>query len=64
MNLKGREPQGVVERGKEHYKLLDEIERELHKLVDPVTENPAVHSVGRTSELFGCGPHTNLPGIL
>ncbi len=63
VNLKGREPQGVVERGKEYYKLLDEIERELHKLVDPVTESPAVHSVGRTAELFGYGPHTNLPGI-
>lgn len=63
VNLKGREPQGIVGAGKEYNILTDEIIGELHKLTDPETGEPAVLSVNKSTEIFGSRPHENLPDI-
>jgi predicted AlkP superfamily phosphohydrolase/phosphomutase len=63
VNLRGREPQGVVEPGAEYEALLDRIEADLRQLVDPQTNEQAVTRVARTVELFRCDPHVSLPDL-
>ncbi len=59
-NLRGREPQGIVEPGIEYETLLAEIEADLMQLIDPVTGERAVRKVSKTRELFGL----NVPQVL
>lgn len=47
VNLKGREPNGIVEPGAPLLQLLDEIESTFRALIDPVTGQPAVAAVLR-----------------
>ncbi|MFI5323066.1 MAG: alkaline phosphatase family protein [Thermodesulfobacteriota bacterium] len=63
VNLREREPQGIVEPGNEYHSLIDRIAGELNRLVDPVTVEPAVVSVSKTVEIFKCDPHEFLPDI-
>ncbi len=63
INLKGREPRGIVEPGDEYHALIDRITRELFKLIDPATGEPAVVSVNKAVEIFNCAPHEYLPDI-
>jgi predicted AlkP superfamily phosphohydrolase/phosphomutase len=63
VNLRGREPAGIVEPGADYDALLDEIEGHLAGLVDPVTGEPAVLATRRTTELFGGGPPEVLPDL-
>ncbi|HVY54415.1 MAG TPA: hypothetical protein VHC46_01520, partial [Thermodesulfobacteriota bacterium] len=62
INLRGREPQGIV--GDDEYTALtDEIVNGLLKLTDAETGEPAILSVNKSKELFGPRPHVNLPDI-
>lgn len=63
VNLRGREPFGFVEPGREYEALLDRVESDLKALVDPVTSDPAVHRVARTTALFGGPPPLSLPDL-
>ncbi len=63
VNLKGREPHGIVEPGDEYHALVDRIVRELYKLTDTATGEPAVVSVNKTVEIFNCAPHEYLPDL-
>lgn len=63
VNLRGREPQGIVETGAAYVALLDRIESDLKQLVDPETNKPAVTKVTRTVEMFDCPPHVSLPDL-
>lgn len=63
VNLAGREPQGIVEPGAEYAALLDEATGEVHRLIDPLTNSPAVAQVHRTADIFGPGPHHRLPDL-
>lgn len=63
VNLKGREPDGIVSPGAEYTALLDEIEASLMKLGDGETGEPAVVSVSRVRELFGEDSHPALPDL-
>lgn len=63
VNLRGREPEGIVEPGSEYDAVLDRLEADLKQLVDPKTETPAMKAVSRTTELFNCGPHASLPDL-
>ena len=63
VNLKGREPEGIVSPGAEYTSLLDEIEAALTKLRDAETGEPAVVSVSRVRELFGEDSHPALPDL-
>jgi predicted AlkP superfamily phosphohydrolase/phosphomutase len=63
INLKGREPAGIVEPGAEYAALVDEIEANLWKLIDPVTGEPAVLRVMRTAGHHIEGPSELLADI-
>jgi predicted AlkP superfamily phosphohydrolase/phosphomutase len=63
VNLKGREPQGIVEPSADYQGLLDQMERDFLQLIDPVTGEPAVEKVFQTAKSFGSGPHDVLPDL-
>ncbi len=63
VNLRGREPQGIIEPGADYDRLLDQIEADLRQLIDVRSGQPAVDTVIRTAEAFGCGPPAVLPDL-
>jgi predicted AlkP superfamily phosphohydrolase/phosphomutase len=64
VNLKGREPAGVVEPGTGYGDLLSRLEADLAQLVDPESGEPAIARVSRTVDLFGLdGPPERLPDL-
>jgi predicted AlkP superfamily phosphohydrolase/phosphomutase len=63
VNLKGREPEGIVEPGMDYETLLDRLEGDLMKLVDPKDGRPAVDQVVKTAEMFRNGPPVSLPDL-
>lgn len=63
VNLRGREPRGVVAPGSAYDNLLGQIERDLLRLVDPASGEPAVTRVSRSRELFGTSCHPALPDL-
>lgn len=52
INLKGREPNGIVNPGFEYERLRDDIIRELYRLRDPMTFQNVIDVVYRREELF------------
>jgi predicted AlkP superfamily phosphohydrolase/phosphomutase len=62
VNLRGREPRGTIEPGREYEALLHELEEELKRLIDPVDGEPAVRKVTRAAE-FGTSPPWSLPDL-
>lgn len=63
VNLRGREPQGIVEPGREYENLLNQIETDLQQLVDVCTGESAVEKVTRTVADFRCEPPVVLPDL-
>lgn len=63
VNLRGREPEGIVEPGRQYEELLDKLEADLKQLADPQTGRPAVNQIARAVELFGGGPPVSLPDL-
>ncbi|MCS6859686.1 MAG: alkaline phosphatase family protein [Abditibacteriales bacterium] len=63
VNLRGREPQGIVSPGAEYEALLDRLESDLRQLIDPQTGKPAVQSITRPGDLFGCSPPAVFPDL-
>jgi predicted AlkP superfamily phosphohydrolase/phosphomutase len=64
MNLKGREPSGLVEPGDELEKLYRRIGEDLYHIVDKESCRPIVNRVLRTSELFKGEYIDHLPDLL
>jgi predicted AlkP superfamily phosphohydrolase/phosphomutase len=63
VNLRGREPEGIVAPGREYDALLSHIESEFRALVNVDTGRPAVEAVCKIHELFP-GPRVNeLPDL-
>jgi predicted AlkP superfamily phosphohydrolase/phosphomutase len=56
LNLKGREPQGIVEVGHEFEQIREEIIRELEGLIDEKTGEKVVKEIFRKEEIYQ-GPH-------
>jgi len=56
VNLKGREPQGIVEPGAEYEAVRDEIERRAHEFRDAQTGRPLIGQVLRREEVYA-GPY-------
>ncbi len=52
INLKGREPFGIVEPGPEYQDLIESISDQLKGLIDPDDGNPVVDTIYRKEELF------------
>lgn len=57
VNLKGREPQGMVAPGAEYQQVITEIVEQLKKLKDPETDEPVVTNIYLRDELYH-GPYT------
>jgi predicted AlkP superfamily phosphohydrolase/phosphomutase len=58
LNLKGREPEGIVSPGAEAEALLDQVERELRALRDPETGQPLIGEIYRRGQLY-TGPRAD-----
>jgi len=63
VNLRGREPQGIVEPGPDYLQLLEQVEADLKRLTDPVSGRPAVRYIARTVDYFCSEPHESLPDL-
>ncbi|MCC7362157.1 MAG: alkaline phosphatase family protein [Anaerolineales bacterium] len=63
VNLRGREPQGVVQAGAEYEQILAQLEADFAALVDPLTGGPAVLRLDRATALFGPEPPAQLPDL-
>lgn len=59
INLKGRQPGGTVEPGKEYEEVRDKIIEGLSKVVDPETGKPAGFTALRREDIY-CGQYVNL----
>lgn len=59
VNLKGREPEGVVQPGRPYEQVRDELAAALQALRDPETHEPVVQAVYRREELYD-GPFLDL----
>ncbi len=62
INLKGREPMGTVTR-EEYDGLIEELQREFSKLLDPTTGQSPVHSLFTCDQLFGVQAPEILPDL-
>ena len=63
INLKGREPMGIVERGGDYESLLDQLEAALKALINPITGRAAVEEVFRVRSLFPGERAEDLPDV-
>ena len=63
VNLRGREPQGVVEPGSDYRQLLERVEADLKCLTDPVSGRSAIRFIARTVDHYNIEPHESLPDI-
>jgi predicted AlkP superfamily phosphohydrolase/phosphomutase len=63
LNVRGREPEGIVEPGSKYNELLDQLAKDFYALINPATGRPAVDKVFRVHEDFP-GEHVqDLPDI-
>jgi predicted AlkP superfamily phosphohydrolase/phosphomutase len=58
INLRGREPEGIVEPGREYERVIDELRERLLSFRDPGTGAPVVSAVHRREEVYH-GPHSD-----
>jgi len=63
INLRGREPQGVVEPGTQYEEVCAELTETLEKLVNPATGRAAVRHVWRMNEIFPGERCDHLPDL-
>lgn len=52
INLKGREPQGIVDPGQEYEELREEIKLAMQKIVDPADDSPVMDHIYTREDLF------------
>jgi predicted AlkP superfamily phosphohydrolase/phosphomutase len=63
VNVRGREPAGIVEPGAEYRDVLARVEDDLRQLEDPLTGSPAIRAVHRTGHLFAEALPARLPDL-
>jgi predicted AlkP superfamily phosphohydrolase/phosphomutase len=64
INLKGREPQGIVEPGRQYTELCQEIREHLEELTNPATGAPAVRHVWLRDDVFPGSLREHLPDLI
>ena len=63
INLRGREPRGIVAPGAEYNSVLDQLENSFRALINPLTGRPAVEEVFRVRSLFPGERAEDLPDV-
>ena len=63
VNLRGREPKGIVKPGREYTELLSRLETDLLQLADPHSGESVVQTVTKTVEAYSCDPPVALPDL-
>ncbi len=58
VNLKGREPQGIVSPGAEYEELLEDLTQRLQTLVDPETGQPVIEQIFQPEQVYD-GPYAD-----
>lgn len=64
INLKGRNPQGTINQGKEYVTLINKIKADLEQLINPVTGQKAVESITIPYEIYNQTIPQELPDLL
>jgi predicted AlkP superfamily phosphohydrolase/phosphomutase len=64
INLKGREPQGTVEPGKEYQDLCEEFYQTVKSATNPANGKRAAHTVYKTDDLYDGPCRSHLPDII
>jgi hypothetical protein len=64
VNLKGREPRGLVTQGAAYQDLLAELETQINELTVPASAKPAVHRTFRIDDVFPGPARPNLPDLV
>jgi predicted AlkP superfamily phosphohydrolase/phosphomutase len=64
VNLRGREPGGIVEPGAAYEAMLERLESDLLQLIDPQTGQPAIEKVCRVNQLYPCQYPSVLPDLI
>jgi predicted AlkP superfamily phosphohydrolase/phosphomutase len=64
INLKGREPQGIVEPGKEYNELCEELRLTCEQMVNPANGKRAARAVYKTDDLFHGPCRSHMPDII
>jgi predicted AlkP superfamily phosphohydrolase/phosphomutase len=64
VNVRGREPWGIVERGADYDEVCDEICRELGRLINPSTGIPAIQEVVRIQQTYAGSALDTLPDLV
>ncbi|RPJ57707.1 MAG: hypothetical protein EHM23_19680 [Acidobacteria bacterium] len=64
VNLKGREPQGIVEPGAEYGQLVEELARVARTLTNPATGKRAAQAVHKTDDIFKGPCRSHLPDLI
>lgn len=64
LNIKGRERQGVVERGPDAASVADQITDKLVRLTDPKDAQPAIKRVYKNNDIYSGGEINNSPDIV
>lgn len=64
LNVKGREPGGIVDKGNEYDELCDMLRSELLAVIDPDTGNPLITRVIKTRDLYPGENVDHLPDLM
>ncbi|MBI5788558.1 MAG: alkaline phosphatase family protein [Candidatus Schekmanbacteria bacterium] len=64
LNVKGRQPEGIIERGAEYEKLRDEIIAAIKTLCDPASKEKIVSEVYKKEDIYSGTHLDNLPDIV
>ncbi len=64
INLKGREPQGIVEPGADYEALCEELYQALRGMVNPANGQPAAHAVYKTDEIYRGPCRSHMPDLI
>jgi len=64
INLKGREPEGIVEPGKEYEDLCEEMRRTCEQMINPANGKRAARTVYKTDDLYRGPCRSHMPDII
>jgi predicted AlkP superfamily phosphohydrolase/phosphomutase len=64
INLKGREPQGIVEPGAEYTELCEALYQTVKGMINPANGKRAVHTVYKTDEMYQGPCRSHMPDII